>query len=208
MYGRIKDLLDAELSRMRGEGVYKKERAISTPQGNRVRLGDGPPVLVMCANNYLGLAQHPAVAQAAAEGLARWGYGLSSVRFIIGTQSLHTGAGEPAERVPRHRGHDPVQLLLRRQRRAVRDPAGGRGRRDLRRAQPRQHHRRRPPVQGAPAALPALRHGRARGEAEGERRRPLPPDRHRRRVLHGRRPGRPARRLRPRRSVRRAGDGR
>jgi glycine C-acetyltransferase len=92
VYGRIKDALTAELARIRGEGLYKKERAIDTPQGTRVRLG-GPagdrPVLVMCANNYLGLAQHPALAQAAAEGLARWGYGLSSVRFICGTQTLH-----------------------------------------------------------------------------------------------------------------------
>ncbi len=90
MYGRIKETLTAELARMRGEGVYKNERTIDTPQGTRVRLGEGsPPVLVMCANNYLGLAQHPALARAAAEGLARWGYGLSSVRFICGTQGVH-----------------------------------------------------------------------------------------------------------------------
>jgi glycine C-acetyltransferase len=89
VYGRIKDRLIAELSRMRGEGVYKDERLIASPQGTHVRLGKGDPVLVMCANNYLGLAQHPAIAAAAAEGLARWGYGLSSVRFIVGTQTLH-----------------------------------------------------------------------------------------------------------------------
>jgi glycine C-acetyltransferase len=89
VYGRIKESLVAELARMRGEGIYKKERAIDTPQGPRVRLKDGDPVLVMCANNYLGLAQHPALAQAAAEALNRWGYGLSSVRFICGTQTLH-----------------------------------------------------------------------------------------------------------------------
>jgi glycine C-acetyltransferase len=89
VYGRIKESLVAELARMRGEGIYKKERTIATPQGPRVRLEDGDPVLVMCANNYLGLAQHPALAQAAAEALQRWGYGLSSVRFICGTQSLH-----------------------------------------------------------------------------------------------------------------------
>jgi glycine C-acetyltransferase len=89
VYGRIKDQLTAELARIRGEGLYKRERPISTPQGTHVRLGDSPPVLVMCANNYLGLAQHPALARAAAEGLERWGYGLSSVRFICGTQTLH-----------------------------------------------------------------------------------------------------------------------
>jgi glycine C-acetyltransferase len=62
---------------------------ISTPQGGHVRVSDGQPVLNLCANNYLGLAQHPAIQQAAHEGLERWGYGLASVRFICGTQGVH-----------------------------------------------------------------------------------------------------------------------
>jgi glycine C-acetyltransferase len=70
-------------------GYRKVERVIVSPQGTRVRVGDGPPVLNLCANNYLGLAQHPQVIAAAAEGLQRWGYGLASVRFICGTQSIH-----------------------------------------------------------------------------------------------------------------------
>src|SRR5271154_952872 len=60
-----------------------------TPQGTTIRVADGRPVLNLCANNYLGLAQHPAVAAAAKAAIDQWGYGLASVRFICGTQSLH-----------------------------------------------------------------------------------------------------------------------
>ena len=69
--------------------LYKNERFIGTPQGTRIRLADGREVLNLCANNYLGLAQHPEVRRAAHEALDRWGYGLASVRFICGTQSVH-----------------------------------------------------------------------------------------------------------------------
>ena len=62
---------------------------IVTPQGTTIRVADGEPVLNMCANNYLGLAQHPAAAAAAKAAIDQWGYGLASVRFICGTQSLH-----------------------------------------------------------------------------------------------------------------------
>jgi glycine C-acetyltransferase len=70
-------------------GLYKRERAISTPQSARVAVADGRKVLNLCANNYLGLANHPEVVAAARAALDRWGYGLASVRFICGTQSLH-----------------------------------------------------------------------------------------------------------------------
>jgi glycine C-acetyltransferase len=90
MYGRIKEALGGELARIREAGTWKSERVITTPQGTRVGVqGRAGGVLVMCANNYLGLAQHPELAQAAREALDRWGYGLSSVRFICGTQELH-----------------------------------------------------------------------------------------------------------------------
>ena len=89
MLGKMKEALQQELSRIRSAGTYKAERVVTTPQGTRVQVKEGPPVLVMCANNYLGLAQHPAVKQAAHDALDRWGYGLSSVRFIVGTQQLH-----------------------------------------------------------------------------------------------------------------------
>ena len=89
MLGKMKAALAAEIGRIREAGTYKGERVLSTPQGTSVQVTSGPPVLVLCANNYLGLAQHPAVAAAAHAALERWGYGLSSVRFIVGTQQLH-----------------------------------------------------------------------------------------------------------------------
>lgn len=89
MTGRFKEHLGRQLEAIRTAGLYKTERVIATPQGTHVRVGDGPPVLNLCANNYLGLAQHPEVRAAAHAGLDAWGYGLASVRFICGTQSLH-----------------------------------------------------------------------------------------------------------------------
>jgi glycine C-acetyltransferase len=85
----ITEHLQQQLDEIRAKGLYKAERVITTPQDAHIRVGDGQSVLNMCANNYLGLAEHPAVIQAAHEGLDRWGYGLSSVRFICGTQAVH-----------------------------------------------------------------------------------------------------------------------
>jgi glycine C-acetyltransferase len=89
MFPSLKDQLASQLADIRARGLYKSERTITTPQGSHVRVGGGAPVLNLCANNYLGLASHPAVIQAAREGLEKWGYGLASVRFICGTQSPH-----------------------------------------------------------------------------------------------------------------------
>jgi len=89
MFGPIKLHLAQQLAEIRQAGTYKNERLIVTPQGATIRVADGKPVLNMCANNYLGLAQHPAVAAAAKEAIDRWGYGLASVRFICGTQGVH-----------------------------------------------------------------------------------------------------------------------
>src|SRR6516164_2587037 len=86
---QFKEHIAGQLSEIRAAGTYKRERIITTPQDAHIRVADGPPVLNMCANNYLGLAEHPEVIKAAHETLERWGYGLSSVRFICGTQSLH-----------------------------------------------------------------------------------------------------------------------
>ncbi len=74
---------------MKQAGTFKTERVIDTMQGTLVKLADGKELLNMCANNYLGLAQHPAVQAAAERGLQRWGYGMASVRFICGTQTIH-----------------------------------------------------------------------------------------------------------------------
>ncbi|MFH1303950.1 MAG: glycine C-acetyltransferase [Planctomycetota bacterium] len=89
MYGSIKQELEKTLAAIRSEGLYKSERIITTPQDAHIRVAEGEPVLNMCANNYLGLAEHPDVIAAANAGLDQWGYGLSSVRFICGTQSIH-----------------------------------------------------------------------------------------------------------------------
>ena len=91
MYGDMQHFLTRQLGEIRQAGLYKTERVITGPQGPRVQVqaASGLGLLNLCANNYLGLAQHPAVAAAAREGLERWGYGLASVRFICGTQSPH-----------------------------------------------------------------------------------------------------------------------
>ena len=89
MYGEFKQHLQQTLGDIRDSGLYKAERVISTPQDARIRVGAGQSVLNMCANNYLGLAEHPEVIAAAHAGLDRWGYGLASVRFICGTQAIH-----------------------------------------------------------------------------------------------------------------------
>jgi glycine C-acetyltransferase len=89
MFGNFQQHVWQQLGEVRAAGTYKNERVIMTPQGATIRVADGKPVLNLCANNYLGLAQHPAVAAAAHEALDKWGYGLASVRFICGTQGVH-----------------------------------------------------------------------------------------------------------------------
>lgn len=89
MYSSIKNHLQTELDQIEEAGTFKRERVIMTPQGTHVRLSDGAPVINLCANNYLGLAQHPEVKQAAHEALDKWGFGCASVRFICGTQGVH-----------------------------------------------------------------------------------------------------------------------
>jgi glycine C-acetyltransferase len=89
MYGKFQEHLAQELDAIREAGFYKSERVITTPQGSHVEVDSGGEVINLCANNYLGLAQDGRVKAAAREGLERWGYGMASVRFICGTQSIH-----------------------------------------------------------------------------------------------------------------------
>jgi glycine C-acetyltransferase len=89
MYARFQEHLANEWAGIESAGLTKHERLITTPQGAHVGVRDGVEVLNLCANNYLGLAQHPEVNAAAAKGLHEWGYGMASVRFICGTQTLH-----------------------------------------------------------------------------------------------------------------------
>src|SRR5436305_14961653 len=89
MTSAFKNHHSQQLSEIRSADTYKNERVITTPQGVSIRVADGKPVLNLCANNYLGLAHHPEVMTAAKAALDQWGYGLSSVRFICGTQGVH-----------------------------------------------------------------------------------------------------------------------
>ncbi|MGD2246049.1 MAG: glycine C-acetyltransferase [Candidatus Aminicenantes bacterium] len=89
MYGKIKEDLTNEIQSIRDQGLYKEERIIMTPQGAEIEVQDGKEVLNFCANNYLGLSSHPKVIEAAHKTLDQWGYGMSSVRFICGTQDIH-----------------------------------------------------------------------------------------------------------------------
>lgn len=89
MYGKIREHLTAELEQIKNDGIFKRERVITTPQGAEVSVSTGEDVVIMCANNYLGLSSHPDVIQAAKEALDTHGFGMSSVRFICGTQDIH-----------------------------------------------------------------------------------------------------------------------
>jgi glycine C-acetyltransferase len=89
MYGKIKNDLTKEIQSINDAGLYKSERIIMTPQGPKIEVKGGKEVLNFCANNYLGLSSHPKVIEAAHKTLDEWGYGMSSVRFICGTQDIH-----------------------------------------------------------------------------------------------------------------------
>ncbi|MFT5211076.1 MAG: glycine C-acetyltransferase [Flavobacterium sp.] len=89
MYLNFKDHLQGQIDEIIAAGLFKEERVITSPQGANVTVKEGREVLNLCANNYLGLAQHPKIQEAAREGLENWGYGMASVRFICGTQLVH-----------------------------------------------------------------------------------------------------------------------
>ena len=89
-YDKVKPLIEQQLAEIRAAGLYKTERILLGPQGGSIRVAQGT-VINLCANNYLGLADHPAIVAAAAEAVRTCGYGMASVRFICGTQDLHKG---------------------------------------------------------------------------------------------------------------------
>jgi glycine C-acetyltransferase len=107
MYGTLRDDLAGTLAELREAGLYKSELEITTPQGAHVDVTGRGELLNLCANNYLGLANHPAIVEAAHEALDRWGYGMASVRFICGTQALHR---ELEERLSEFLGTDDTIL--------------------------------------------------------------------------------------------------
>ncbi|HSU26695.1 MAG TPA: glycine C-acetyltransferase, partial [Pyrinomonadaceae bacterium] len=89
MYGEFQGHISQVLDEIREAGLFKNERVIESPQDAEIEVSGGKHVINMCANNYLGLSDHPALIEAAHRGLDEWGYGLSSVRFICGTQEIH-----------------------------------------------------------------------------------------------------------------------
>ena len=89
MYGKLKDALASELKIIQDSGLLKRERIITSAQGTIIQVNSDDEVVVMCANNYLGLSSHPEVIQAAKDALDTHGFGMSSVRFICGTQDIH-----------------------------------------------------------------------------------------------------------------------
>ena len=89
MYGKIKEHLQNEIQEIKDNGLFKKERIITSPQGAEIKISTGETVINFCANNYLGLSSHPDVIQAAKDTMDTHGFGMSSVRFICGTQDIH-----------------------------------------------------------------------------------------------------------------------
>ena len=108
MYGTLQEDLVGRLAETREAGTYKTELVMTTPQGAHVDVEGRGELLNLCANNYLGLASHPAIVEAAHEALDRWGYGMASVRFICGTQALHR---ELEERLSAFLGTDDTILF-------------------------------------------------------------------------------------------------
>ncbi len=120
MYERAKELYASELASIREAGLYKAERVITTPQGARIS-SNGKQVLNFCANNYLGLSSHPRVIEGAKQALESHGFGMSSVRFICGTQDLHkqleariAASSAPKTRSSTRRASTPTAVCSRR----------------------------------------------------------------------------------------------
>ncbi len=107
MYGKMQGFLTKELNDIKEAGLFKNERVIITPQGADVKVSGGQEVIIMCANNYLGLSSHPEVVQAAKDALDTHGFGMSSVRFICGTQDIHK---ELEERIAKFYGTEDTIL--------------------------------------------------------------------------------------------------
>ena len=202
---RMSEIHD-RLEELRDLGLYRRMRMVSGPQGPRVLL-DGKRVLLLCSNNYLGLADHPRVREAAADAAMRYGVGAGASRLVSGNMTLHRRLEERLADFKRTRALPAVRLRLPRQHGRDHGARAGGRRRLLRRAQPREHHRRLPAGAGGDVRLRPPRHRPPRvGPARGGR--PRQPDRDRRRVLDGRRRRAARADRRARAPLRRARDGR
>ena len=109
MLGNYKQFAESQLAETRAAGLWKPERVLASPQNPEARLESGDRVLILCANNYLGLADDPRVVVAARNAVDRWGYGMASVRFICGTQELHK---ELEKRIAEFVGTEDAILFL------------------------------------------------------------------------------------------------
>ena len=207
MFGSFQAHVAHQLADIRSAGTYKNERVIVTPQGTTIRVADGQPVLNFCANNYLGLAQHPEVKAAARAALDEWGYGMASVRFICGTQSVHK---QLEAKLSEFLGTEDTILYS-----SCFDANGG-----LFETLLNEHDAIISDALNHASIIDGIRLCRAHrqryannsmedleAKLKAAERRALPDGRHRRRVLDGRLDRQPARRLRSRGDVRRAGHG-
>ena len=192
MRSPLLDDLAARTAALVGEGLFKTERVIGSTQSAHIELADGSSVINLCANNYLGLADHPDIVAAAHAGprslRLRHGLGAFHLRHADGAQ----GARGAAVGVPRHRRHDPLLVVLRRQRRAVRDHLST----SRTRSSPTRSTTRRSSTASGCAAPDGLRYDnndmdQLEQRLQETQRRPLPADRHRWRVLDGRRARQP-----------------
>ena len=176
-----------DTDQLRESGLYNNIRTMDSP-ADAWMVVDGQRVLNFCTNNYLGLANHPRLKEAAQAAIDRWGVGPAAVRSIAGTQATARGAGAPAGCVQgRRRRPLRAERLLRQP--GGHRTAGRQGRRDLLRpAEPRQHHRRRPSERRQDRGLRALQPGRCRGQDPREPAQfPARPVDQRWRLQHGRR---------------------
>ena len=154
--GMSSDIHD-RLEEIRNRGLYRRMRCVSGPQGPRVLL-DGKPVLLLCSNNYLGLADHPRVREAAAEAAMRYGAGSGASRLISGNMTIHRRLEEQLAHFKRSEAVLLFGSGLPRERRCGLDARARGRRRLLRRAEPREHHRRLPAVPRRDVRLRPLRH--------------------------------------------------
>ena len=201
--------LDQTLSQIKADGFWKAERLIGTPQGPAIHLADGREVLNFCANNYLGLADHPRLVEAANDGLHSHGFGMASVRFICGTQDIHREleGGSRASSAPRTRSSIPAastpmaalfETLLGEDDAIISDALNHASIIDgIRLCKAKRYRYGNNDMDDLEAQLKAARRGR----------RPHQADRHRRRVLDGRHHRQAEGDLRPGRPLRRAGHG-
>ena len=157
MYGKFQSFLQQELADIESAGLYKKERIIKTPQKADIRVNEGEEVLNFCANNYLGLSDHSRLIEAAKKAMDHRGYGMSSVRFICGTQDLHK---QLEAEVSEYFRYDSLQLLFRRERRAFRTVARRRRCDYIGCAEPCLDYRRCASLQSQTLSLCQCRYGR------------------------------------------------